>query len=178
MFDLFVDDRQRTNAGRRLSELVKQGDHLIKTGFIGTPLVCDALAMTGHVDTAYHLLLQTRCPSWLYPVTMGATTVWERWDSMLPDGSVNPGEMTSFNHYALGAVVDFMHRVLGGLTPAEPGYRRIRVAPQPAGGLTRVAVSHASPHGPIDVSWTREGYEFRLEVRRSPWCRRRGPAAR
>ena len=164
VFDLFVDDRQRTNAGRRLSDLVKQGDHLIKTGFIGTPLVCDALAMTGHVDTAYHLLLQTRCPSWLYPVSMGATTVWERWDSMLPDGSVNPGEMTSFNHYALGAVVDFMHRVLGGLTPTEPGYRRIRVAPQPAGGLTHVAVSHASPHGPIDVSWTREGYEFRLEV--------------
>ena len=92
-------------------------------------------APTGHIDTAYHLLLRDEAPSWLYPVTMGATTMWERWDSMLPDGSVNPGEMTSFNHYALGAVVDFLHRVVGGLESAEPGWRRVRIAPRPGGGL-------------------------------------------
>ena len=66
---------------------------------------------------------------------MGATTIWERWDSMLPDGSINPGEMTSFNHYALGAVADWMHRVVGGIAPAAPGYARVRIAPQPGGGL-------------------------------------------
>ena len=80
------------------------------TGFAGTPFVLDALSRTGHVDTAYRMLMEKECPSWLYPITMGATTVWERWDSMLPDGSINPGEMTSFNHYALGAVADWMHR--------------------------------------------------------------------
>ncbi|MFT2588613.1 hypothetical protein, partial [Escherichia coli] len=78
------------------------GGYRIGTGFVGTPLVADALTDGGHLAAAGRLLLQTECPSWLYPVTMGATTVWERWDSMLPDGSVNPGEMTSFNHYALG----------------------------------------------------------------------------
>ena len=80
----------------------------------------------------YRLLLQTECPSWLYPVTMGATTIWERWDSMLADGTINPGEMTSFNHYALGAVADWLHRRVAGLAPAEPGYRRLTVAPRPA----------------------------------------------
>ena len=79
---------------------------------------------------------------------MGATTIWERWDSMLPDGSINPGEMTSFNHYAFGAVADWMHRSVGGLAPLEPGYRRILVAPQPGGGLTWAAASLVTPQGP------------------------------
>ena len=98
-------------------ELVRAKRHHVATGFLGTPLICDALTSAGAVDNAYQLLRQTGCPSWLYPVTMGATTVWERWDSMLPDGSVNPGQMTSFNHYAFGAVADWMHRVIGGLAP-------------------------------------------------------------
>ena len=106
--------------------------HRIGTGFVGTPLVCDALAHAGALDTAYRLLLQRECPSWLYPVTMGATTIWERWDSLLPDGTVNPGEMTSFNHYALGAVADWLHRTVAGLAPAAPGYRRLRIAPRRA----------------------------------------------
>ena len=88
------------------------------------PSSTDALTSTGHLDDAYRLLLQQECPSWLYPVTMGATTIWERWDSMLPDGTINPGQMTSFNHYALGAVADWMHRVIGGIAPLEPGYAR------------------------------------------------------
>ncbi len=86
----------------RLAAVVREGGYRIGTGFVGTPLVTDALTDAGHLDAAERLLFQTECPSWLYPVTMGATTVWERWDSLLPDGSVNPGEMTSFNHYALG----------------------------------------------------------------------------
>ena len=101
-FDLVTDAAQRTRLAARLAELVRERGYRIATGFVGTPLVTDALADAGHRYAAERLLLQTECPSWLYPVTMGATTVWERWDSLLPDGSVNPGEMTSFNHYALG----------------------------------------------------------------------------
>ncbi|GAA1936283.1 glycoside hydrolase family 78 protein [Microbacterium aoyamense] len=163
-FDLLDSPAQRETAGRRLAELVHEGDYLIQTGFVGTPLVCDALAATGHVDAAYHLLMQERMPSWLYAVTMGATTVWERWDSMLPDGSVNPGEMTSFNHYALGAVVDFMHRIVGGLAVTEPGYRRVRIAPVPGGGLEHASTAHVSPFGPIEVAWAREDSRLILDV--------------
>ena len=84
---------------------------------------------------------------------MGATTIWERWDSMLPDGTINPGEMTSFNHYALGAVADWMHRVVGGISPAEPGYARVRIAPQPGGDLAWAATSLETPHGTVAVRW-------------------------
>ena len=163
-FDLLDDERQRRNAGARLAELVREGDHLIQTGFVGTPIVCDALTSTGHIDTAYHLLLRDEAPSWLYPVTMGATTVWERWDSLLPDGSVNPGEMTSFNHYALGAVVDFVHRVVGGLECIEPGWRRVRVAPRPGGGLTHASTSQRTPYGLATVSWERHGTTLVVNV--------------
>jgi alpha-L-rhamnosidase len=136
--------------------------HTIATGFAGTPYLTDALSQIGHLDDAYRLLLQRRCPSWLYPVTKGATTIWERWDSMLPDGTVNPGQMTSFNHYALGAVADWMHRVVGGIAPAEPGYRTVRVAPRPGGGLTWARTSLETRHGRIAVDWHLA--EGRLEV--------------
>jgi alpha-L-rhamnosidase len=116
-----VTDPQRVAAmGTRMADLVRASAYRISTGFVGTALVCDALTMTGHTAAAAHLLLQTDCPSWLHPVTMGATTIWERWASLLEDGTVNPGEMTSFNHYALGAVADWLHRVVAGLAPAEP----------------------------------------------------------
>ena len=124
---------------------------------MGTPLVTDALSEAGHRYTAERLLLQTECPSWLYPVTMGATTVWERWDSLLPDGSVNPGEMTSFNHYALGAVADWLHRTVAGLAPDAPGYRRIRIAPRPLGTLSHARAEHRTPYGPASVAWRRDG---------------------
>lgn len=148
-----LDEPVRQRAGDRLSSLVIENGHHIATGFAGTPYVCDALSATGHVDDAYRLLLQRECPSWLYSVTMGATTIWERWDSMLPDGTINPGEMTSFNHYALGAIADWMHRVIGGLAPAEPGYRVVRVAPRPGGGLTWADTSLQTPHGKVTVAW-------------------------
>jgi alpha-L-rhamnosidase len=162
-FDLLEAD-QRSRAGDRLAELVVAEGHHIGTGFVGTPLVCDALADTGHLDTAYHLLTQESCPSWLYPVTMGATTIWERWDSMLPDGSINPGEMTSFNHYALGAVIDFLHRVVAGLSPTAPGYQRLAVRPRPGGGLVSAGVQLRSPYGPIRSSWRRDGEELELDL--------------
>ena len=148
-----LEGEQRQRTGDRLAELVREGGHHILTGFAGTPFVTDALTQTGHLDDAYALLLQRECPSWLYPVTMGATTVWERWDSMLPDGTINPGQMTSFNHYALGAVVDWLHRTVAGLAPLEPGYSRVLVAPQPGGGLTWATTSLETRHGATAVGW-------------------------
>lgn len=153
MFDLLPTAEQRQRAGDRLAELVRDSGYHIRTGFVGTPLICDALSSTGHFRTAYRLLKQQECPSWLYPVTMGATTIWERWDSMLPDGSINPGEMTSFNHYALGAVTDWMHRAVGGLAPAEPGYRRLTIAPRPGGGLTHCRTRLRTPYGLAECAW-------------------------
>jgi alpha-L-rhamnosidase len=133
--------------------VVAANGYRVSTGFAGTPYVTAALSDTGHLDAAYRLLLEEECPSWLYPVSMGATTIWERWDSMLPDGTINPGEMTSFNHYALGAVADWMHRVIGGIAPAEPGYRKIIIAPRPGGGLSWAKASLTSPQGEVAVAW-------------------------
>ncbi|WP_286140323.1 family 78 glycoside hydrolase catalytic domain [Arthrobacter sp. Rue61a] len=162
---LLPTEEQRQAAGRRLADLVRVSGFRISTGFVGTPLVCDALTSSGHVDTAYRLLLQTGCPSWLYPVTMGATTIWERWDSMRPDGSVNPGGMTSFNHYALGAVADWMHRSLAGLAPAAPGYRALEVRPYATSALTSASASHLTPYGEAAVHWERTGGQLRLNVK-------------
>jgi alpha-L-rhamnosidase len=159
-----LGEADREFAGRRLAELVEASGYRISTGFAGTPFVTDALTVTGHLEAAYRLLLQTENPSWLYPVTMGATTIWERWDSMLPDGSINPGEMTSFNHYALGAVVDWLHRTVGGLAPLEPGYRRLLVAPRPGGDLDWAETSLETPHGLASVRWEVDGDKVRVAV--------------
>jgi alpha-L-rhamnosidase len=95
---------------------------------------------------------------------MGATTVWERWDSMLPDGSINPGQMTSFNHYALGAVADWLHRRVAGLAPAAPGYRAIEVRPLATSHLTSASARHLTPYGEAAVSWERSDGRFSLRV--------------
>lgn len=164
VFDLLPTAEQRQHAGARLADLVRESGYHIRTGFVGTPIICDALCQTGHYLAAYRLLLQRENPSWLYPVTMGATTIWERWDSMLPDGSINPGEMTSFNHYALGAVADWMHRTIGGLAPLEPGYQQIQIAPRPGGGLTHAKTRHVTPYGIAASSWKIENGTFTLEM--------------
>ena len=109
---------------------------------------------------------------------MGATTVWERWDSLLPDGSVNPGEMTSFNHYALGAVADWLHRTVAGLAPDAPGYRRIRIAPRPLGALSHARAEHRTPYGPASVAWRREGDDGRGHGRGAAEHRRRSSTCR
>lgn len=158
-----LDPSHQTLAGERLAALVAANGFRIATGFAGTPYVTDALSATGHLDHAYRLLLQRECPSWLYSVTMGATTIWERWDSMLPDGTINPGQMTSFNHYALGAIADWMHRVILGVSPAEPGYRSVRIAPRPGGGLTWARGSLQTRHGLVAVSW-QAAEDNRLDV--------------
>lgn len=163
-FGLLSDPEQRQHAAERLSALVRADGYHIGTGFVGTPLICDALCNTGDYAGAYRLLLQRECPSWLYPVTMGATTIWERWDSMLPDGSVNPGEMTSFNHYALGAVADWLHRTVAGLAPAQPGYRQIAVRPRPGGGLTHASARHLTPYGMAECSWSTQDGKIEVNV--------------
>jgi alpha-L-rhamnosidase len=159
-----LDAEPAEAAGDRLAQLVAKSGHHISTGFAGTPFIADALTRTGHLDDAYELLLQRECPSWLYPVTMGATTVWERWDSMLPDGTINPGEMTSFNHYALGAVADWMHRTIGGISPARPGYAAVRIAPRPGGGLTWARATLETRHGRVAVSWRLDGGRLEVET--------------
>ncbi|AZH77549.1 alpha-L-rhamnosidase [Microbacterium sp. Y-01] len=164
VFDLLPDEKHRATAGARLAALVRAAGNRIATGFVGTPLVCDALTLTGHADTAYDLLLERECPSWLYQVVQGATTVWERWDALRPDGTVNPGTMTSFNHYALGAVADWLHRSVAGLASAQPGYRRIRFAPRPGGGLTRASARQRTPYGEAAISWELHGDELAVDV--------------
>ena len=153
VFGLWPDADASETGARRLAELVDAAGGRVATGFAGTPVVSDALTLGGHLDEAYRMLLTEECPSWLYTVAMGGTTTWERWDSMLPDGTVNPGDMTSFNHYALGAVADWLHRVVAGLSPAAPGYRRIRFEPRPGGGLTSAGATHRTPYGDASIDW-------------------------
>ena len=152
-----LDEPTLTPAGDRLAELVREAGYRISTGFAGTPFINGALTSTGHVAEAYGLLLETGNPSWLYPVRMGATTIWERWDSMLEDGSINPGEMTSFNHYALGAVADWLYTVVAGLRPAEPGYARLLLQPTPGPGLDFARTTLDTPYGHAECGWTRDG---------------------
>jgi alpha-L-rhamnosidase len=161
---LLPTEDQRHHAGDRLADLVRSSGFRISTGFVGTPLITDALTNSRHLDVAYRLLLQTGCPSWLYAVTMGATTVWERWDGMLPDGAINPGEMTSFNHYAFGAVADWLHRTVAGLAPAAPGYRELLVRPAVARNLTAAAARHRTPYGDAEVAWERSDARLTLHV--------------
>lgn len=147
------DAAKRAVAGRRLARLTRKGGLLVATGFAGTPVVLHALAESGNLDLAYGMLQQTGCPSFLYPVTMGATTIWERWDSMLPDGSINPGSMTSFNHYALGSVANFLHAVVGGISPLRAGWGEFLVRPRPGGELRHAEVSYDGPHGRVAARW-------------------------
>jgi alpha-L-rhamnosidase len=159
-----LDGDARVAAGRRLVELVRESGHTVSTGFAGTPYVTWALTDTGHVDDAYRLLLQTESPSWLYAVAQGATTIWERWDSMLPDGSIHPGSMTSFNHYALGAVADWVYQVVGGIRPAAPGYARVRIEPVPGPGISWARSELATPCGLVTSAWSTTSTGFELTV--------------
>lgn len=153
-FDLFPTSAQREHAAQRLEHLILcRSRFKVATGFAGTPIIGHALSRVGKDQLFYRMLMNTKSPSWLYPVTMGATTIWERWDSMLADGAINPGEMTSFNHYALGSVANWIHRRIGGLEATEPGWKRFRVAPVPGGRLGHVSVTFDSPYGLVRSSW-------------------------
>lgn len=157
-------------AGARLVALVRQAGHRIIAGFAGAPYLCEALTRVGALDDAYGLLMNRASPSWLHPVELGATTVWERWDSLRDDGSLNPGEMTSFNHYALGAVADWMHRTLIGIVPLSPGYARVRLHPQPGGGLPWAQGALETPQGLVAVRWEMRAAEGGAEACHVVYC--------
>ncbi|CEJ81537.1 hypothetical protein VHEMI01658 [[Torrubiella] hemipterigena] len=171
VFGLLDGEQRIKKAGNRLSHLAYATDYRISTGFVGTPLITHALSASRNHQVAYRMLLEKSCPSWLYPITMGATTVWERWDSMLPDGSINPGSMTSFNHYALGSVVNWMHKTVGGISPLDPGWKRILVQPVPGGTLKNAEVKYESPYGQVAAAWKIDADgNFNLSVTIPPNC--------
>ena len=163
-FDL-LPEALRPLAARRLADDVKSRGHLT-TGFLGTPHLLAVLSRYGYLDEAYLLLNRDEFPSWLYPVKHGATTIWERWDGIKPDGSFEDKGMNSFNHYAYGAVGDWMYRVMGGIgiDPAAPGYKHVIIHPQPGGGFTQVKASHDGPFGVIRSDWQIDGRTMALAV--------------
>ncbi|KAJ6787025.1 hypothetical protein PWT90_09209 [Aphanocladium album] len=154
----------RAAAAATLQQIVAENDYLVGTGFAGTPALGPALQGAGATEDFYSMLLQTKVPSWLYQVVMNGTTTWERWDSMLPDGTVNTGTMTSFNHYAFGAVADWIHATIGGLAPAEPGWKVIAVEPIPGGSITSAEARLISPYGEITSSWWIDSAGFHLKL--------------
>ncbi|RKK92373.1 hypothetical protein BFJ68_g2275 [Fusarium oxysporum] len=164
-FDLFPTPAQRNHAVERLQHLILHRSRCkIATGFAGTPAIGHALSKVGKDQLFYMMLTNTKPPSWLYPVTMGATTIWERWDSVLPDGTIHPSEMTSLNHYAFGAVADWLHAYVGGLKPLLPGWKKFRIAPKPGGGITWASASFECPYGEIVVDWKLEDGSLVVDV--------------
>ncbi|KAL2801909.1 bacterial alpha-L-rhamnosidase-domain-containing protein [Aspergillus granulosus] len=156
-FDLFAEPDHYTSAVDRLTDIIAENEYKVGTGFAGTHLLGHALSKYDEADTFYKMLLNEEVPGWLFQVIMNGTTTWERWDSMLPNGSVNPGQMTSFNHYAVGSVGSWMHENIGGLSPAEPGWRRFNVHIRPGGGLNSAEARFLSPYGLIQAKWVTEG---------------------
>ena len=159
-FDLV--DQKAPYAARLAQKIHENGDKL-QTGFVGTPYLLRALSENGYTDLAYTLLLQTEFPSWLYPVTRGATTMWEHWDGLKPDGSMWSADMNSFNHYAYGAVGEWMFNVCAGIQPdpENPGFRRIRFAPQPDPRMGHVSASIRTAQGLVASAWAYEGDKVR-----------------
>lgn len=163
-FDL-LPEALRPVAAKRLAREISQRKHLT-TGFVGTPYLCHVLTRYGYLDEAYLLLNREQYPSWLYPVKQGATTIWERWDGQKPDGSFQDKGMNSFNHYAYGAIGEWMYRVMAGIEidPAAPGYKHILIQPQPGGGFTHVRASHKTMYGQVSSAWTLKDGSFELRV--------------
>ncbi|MBS5523111.1 MAG: family 78 glycoside hydrolase catalytic domain [Clostridiales bacterium] len=150
-----VPEKYRKKTAQALVRLLKKENGHLVTGFVGTPYFCHALSQNGYLKEAYELLLKDDFPSWLYQVKMGATTVWEHWDGIRPDGSMWSPDMNSFNHYAYGAIGEWLYRVLAGLEIDEsaPGYKRFIVQPHPGGGLTWAKASFKSVYGAISAGW-------------------------
>ncbi|MBL7199077.1 MAG: glycoside hydrolase family 78 protein [Anaerolineae bacterium] len=164
-FDL-LPEALRPEAARRLAEDVKSFQNHLTTGFVGTPYLCHTLSSNGYLDVAYDLLNQESYPSWLYPVTQGATTIWERWDGIKPDGSFQDAGMNSFNHYAYGAIGSWLYQVVAGLEidPQAPGYKHALIQPQPGGGLSSAAATLETIYGPLGSAWELDEDEFSLQV--------------
>ncbi|MDF6022788.1 alpha-L-rhamnosidase [Streptomyces sp. JH34] len=154
----------RGPAADRLVALVEAKDWHLSTGFLGTPRLLPVLTDTGHTDVAYRLLLQRTFPSWGYQIDRGATTMWERWDSIRPDGTFQDAGMNSFNHYAYGSVGTWMYANIAGIAPGAPGFRKVLVRPRPGGGVTRAEGRFESRYGPVSTRWQKDADGFALEV--------------
>jgi alpha-L-rhamnosidase len=164
-FDM-LPESQRTEAAQRLADNVKNYGNHLTTGFLGTPYLCHVLSRFGHDDIAYKLLLQDTYPSWLYPVKMGATTIWERWDGIKPDSTFETPSMNSFNHYSYGAIGDWMYRVVAGIDtyPDNPGYKYIRIMPHVGQELTYANADLKTYYGTVSAHWKVESGQLELNV--------------
>ncbi|MCL2472411.1 MAG: glycoside hydrolase family 78 protein, partial [Treponema sp.] len=147
-------------------ELLRENNDHLTTGFLGTPFACRVLADNGRADLAYELLFKTDFPSWLYQVTKGATTICEHWDGLKPDGSMWSPDMNSFNHYAYGAVYDWVFTDVGGIDTVEeePGFRKILLKPLLGGNLDWADTSYESPYGKICLRWEKKGGELKVDI--------------
>ena len=155
-----VPDALRTTIAERLVGLIRAANNHLDTGLLSTPFLCHVLTEMGYLDVAYDLLLQETPPSWLYAVTKGATTVWERWEGITPAGEPHG----SLNHYSHGAVGSWLYRTVAGIGIGTPGYKHIRIDPHPGGGLTRARATYRCPYGEIVSGWTIEGDKMQMEV--------------
>jgi alpha-L-rhamnosidase len=163
MFGL-VEEKHKKRTIETLVKLIEENKCRLETGFVGTPYLCFVLSNNGYNDLAYKLLLQKDYPSWLYPVTKGATTIWEHWDGIREDGSYWDGNMNSFNHYAYGSVGDWLYRVVAGISEGLPGYKHINIKPMPGEGLDCAEARYDSVYGPIVSSWTKTKDHFKLDI--------------
>jgi alpha-L-rhamnosidase len=167
-YDL-LDEPQRKPAFAFLVNLLERTKFKLRTGFVGTPLLLPTLTRFGRVDLAYRVLLDAGYPGWLFTISMGASTMWERWNSWTRKDGFGPVSMNSFNHYAYGAVGEWMYETIGGLVPIRPGYKQLRIAPQPGvpqkgHGLTSARTTLQTPFGPAACTWTLEGDAFSMQA--------------
>lgn len=164
MFNLLPDNLRAKSAGFLVKDIKDRDNHL-STGFLGTVYLCHVLSACGYTDVAYDLLLQETYPSWLYPVKMGATTIWERWDGQKTDSTFQDPGMNSFNHYAYGAIGDWMYRVSAGIETRDPGYRHLILQPHPTEKLTYSKASFESSYGTVASGWERKENKIIVSVR-------------
>ncbi len=160
----FVPEGNRKYSAQVLSENARAHSYKVTTGFAGTPYLLFALSDNGYIDTAFKILLNSSFPGWLYEVDMGATTVWERWDSLLPDGTPNPDGMNSYNHYAYGSVLEFVYRRIAGIEPIEAGFEKIRVAPNPCEALRSFKGEYKSVAGAIRSKYEQKDGKIIYEI--------------
>ena len=158
-----LPENMRSKAAAHLAANVEKYGH-ITTGFLGTPYICHVLTEFGYNDLAYKLLLREQYPGWLYPVTMGATTIWERWNSMMPDRTIPDNGMNSFNHYSYGAIGDWLYRDAVGLHETSAGFKTMAIKPHPGADFTQMRAEQMTPYGRAVAEWRKQGEEFTLDV--------------
>ncbi|HEY4788559.1 MAG TPA: family 78 glycoside hydrolase catalytic domain [Bacteroidales bacterium] len=163
-FDLLPEELKAKSAEYFANDVKKFG-HLT-TGFVGTPLLCSTLSSIGRDDLAFMLLTRKEYPSWLYPITKGATTIWERWDGIKPDGTLQDVSMNSYNHYAYGAIGEWLYDHIAGINydVRNPGYKHIIFSPHVGGGLKKASAEFISMYGRIKSSWETDSSNFTYEV--------------